>query len=110
MPEKMQVFFDDASSGKLKTTEIYLSEDQKRSLVEYLSSYRKMLTNDILKKEFLTRYRVILNDNTTLQIDAEWDSYEQEDTTYMYVVQKNAGSTFFLGTYIGASFFLDIRT
>lgn len=64
--EKMQVFFEDASSGELKTTEIYLSEDQKRSLVEYLSSYRKMLTNDILKKEFLTWYRVILNDNTTL--------------------------------------------
>ncbi len=109
MPEKMQVFFDDASSGKLKTTEIYLSEDQKRSLVEYLSSYRKMLTNDILKKEFLTWYRVILNDNTTLQIDAEWDSYEQEDTTYMYVVQKNAGSTSFLGTIVVFEFVYAIK-
>ncbi|MGM9592793.1 MAG: hypothetical protein ACI3U8_00385 [Candidatus Onthomonas sp.] len=101
--EKIQVFFEDASSGKLEKTEIFLSEDEAENLVNSLATYNNKLSDDTLKKEFLLWYTVKLNDDTTLQIDAELNYSDSSDLTYMYVIQHNTEPATLYGTFIDSS-------
>lgn len=99
----IQVFFDDTSSGKLVRTEILLNEDEVRALVSSLATYNNELSDDTLKKEFMIWYTIKLNDDITLQIDAEFDYSDSGDLTYMYVVQHSTDPATLLGTFIDSS-------
>lgn len=99
----VQVFFDDTSSGKLERTELLLNEDEVRALVNSLATYNNELSDDTLKKEFLMWYTIKLNDDITLQIDAEFDYSDSGDLTYMYVIQHSTDPATLLGTFIDSS-------
>lgn len=99
----IQIFFDDTSSGKLERKEIFLSENEIKSLIDSLATYNSELSGDTLKKEFLLCYTIKLNDVTTLQIDAELDCSDGSDLTYMYVIRHDTESTTLYGTFINRS-------
>lgn len=99
----VQIYFDDTSSGKLERTEIFLSEDEVKDLVDSLAIYSDKLSDDTLKKEFLIWYTIKLNGDTTLQIDAEYDYSDNGDLTYMYVMQHNTEPAVLYGTFIDSS-------
>ena len=99
----IRIFFDDTSAGKLERTEIFLSEDEAKNLVDSLATYSNKLSDDTLKKEFLLWYTVKLNDDTTLQIDAELNYSDSGDLTYMYVIRHNTEPATLYGTFIDSS-------
>lgn len=99
----IQIFFDDTSSGKLEREEIFLSEDEIKSLIDSLATYNGELSDDTLKKEFLLWYTIKLNNETTLQIDAELDYSGGSDLTYMYVIRHNTEPATLYGTFINSS-------
>ena len=99
----IQVFFDDTSSGKLERTEILLNEDELKNLVSSLAAYSNKLSDDALKKEFLVWYTIRINDDITLQIDAEFDYSDSGDLTYMYVIQRSTDPATLLGAFIDSS-------
>lgn len=99
----IQIFFDDTSAGKLERTEIFLSEDEAKKLVDSLATYSNKLSDDTLKKEFLLWYTVKLNDDITLQIDAELNYSDSGDLTYMHVIQHNTEPATIYGTFIDSS-------
>ena len=101
--ENMEIYYEDSSSGKLIRTEIQLSEEKKRELIDQLSPYEDKLSYDVIKKEFLYCYVIKLNENTTLQIDGECEYSDDDDLTYMFVMQKNKKPAFIQGVYIDAS-------
>lgn len=106
--DAMQVYFEQisfdvtTSSLKEEKTEIYLSEDEGKALIELLNPYSSSLTTDVLKSDFMRSYIVKLDDNTTLQIDADCNYPDKDHATYMFVMQHQAGAVI-QGTYVDAS-------
>lgn len=101
--ENMEIYYEDSSSGKLIRTEIQLSEEKKRELIDQLSPYEDKLSYNVIKKEFLYCYVIKLNENTTLQIDGECEYSDDGKITYMFVMQKNKKPAFIQGVYIDYS-------
>ena len=104
----MQVYFEQisfdvtTSSLKEEKTEIYLSKDEGKALIELLNPYSSNLTTDVLKSDFMRSYIVKLDDSTTLQIDADCNYPDKDHATYMFVMHHQAGVVI-QGTYVDAS-------
>ncbi|HKL98842.1 MAG TPA: hypothetical protein VJZ06_02900 [Mobilitalea sp.] len=97
---EIEVILEDASSGKLEKSEIQLTQDESEELINLLGSYKDVLSDNVLKEEFLIWYTVKINDQTTLQINALYDYTADKNITYMYVIQKHSDA---VGTYIDAT-------
>lgn len=96
----MKIYFEEASSGELEKREIHLSVKDAEEFVSLLRPYSSKLTDDVLKSEFSSCYTVELNENTTLQINAEYAP--GDELTYMFV-QNRADSPILRETYIDTS-------
>ena len=107
--EQVQIYFEDASSGKLEKKEIVLSENEVKNLVNQLAAYSSKLSTNTLKKEFLCWYTIKLNDEITIQIDAEFNYSDSDKLTYMYVIQHNVEPVTLYGTFIDSTIVADLN-
>lgn len=102
----MQVSYSEVDfSGEkvqIHTTEMILSEEEGRSLVDQLNQYKNSIGGNVLKSEFYTYYTVSLNAHTSFVIDANCENYSR-DVSYMFVNLYQNGKMKQYGTYVDVS-------
>lgn len=115
--ENMQVRFEkltyreEIGSLEQEVVQIQLTEEERKAFLELLKPYDSQLTEDILKSDYLTYYHVKLNDHVELVIDAEHNTYDGDDVSYMFVRHTENGVLQIYGTYINIAVveFLDAK-
>ena len=80
-------------------TEIVLTEEENRILMDMLKPYGETLTTDVLKCDYLRYYCIDIDDRMTLTIDPELGNYGENGDSYLLMMEHAPGAQI-KGTYI----------